>query len=213
MSGMGVVPAARGRGLARRMLQQLEIHLAGRAAQLRCLSEPRREAMYRHLGFTVQRRIATVAALGTGDATSLQMDGPPPSVDALSSCGWLAETWSRSLDDRRRVWVGRVPTGLPAVDATTAAGAGARAWLTWEGPALLVHGLEAGKDEAHGTRGPLSRAARALASLRAEIHPRTPVLVYGWPDDPDALALLTGQGWSVVQRGAVMTRAIATDGA
>ena len=211
MSGMGVVPMARGRGLARRMLARLEAHLAARAATLRCLSEPRREAMYRHLGFTVQRRIATLAASGTGDATSLQPDGPPPSAGAFAICGWLPETWSRSPDDRRRVWVEPVSEGELAVEVTSAGSARTRAWLTWEGPALLVHGLEVGEDGAAGPRGSLARAARALAALRAAVHPRTSLLVYGWPDDPDALAPLAGQGWTVLQRGAVMSRAVATD--
>ena len=52
----------------------------------------------------------------------------------------------------------------------------------------------------------IERGALILDQLRASVERDTPVLVYGWPDDPDALRSVEHRGWQVAQRACVMVR-------
>lgn len=184
MSGMGVVPRYRGRGLARRMLAHIQRTLPATHYRLRCLSEPHNRSMYTHLGFQASHHIATLLHFGAGDDTSLT---PPQEVrhahgEVISQ--WLDETWAHSPVESRRVW-------------ETEEG---RAYLTHEGCSLLVHRFELADSSE------LERGALILDQLRANVRRNTPVLVYGWPDDPDALRAVDRRGWQVAQRACVMVR-------
>ena len=84
-------------------------------------------------------------------------------------------------------------------------GVDARSWLGWQLPFQTedVHGnariLDIDTSE-------IERGALILDQLRASVERDTPVLVYGWPDDPDALRSVEHRGWQVAQRACVMVR-------
>jgi GNAT superfamily N-acetyltransferase len=184
MSGMGVVPLYRGRGLARRMLAHIQCTLPATHYELRCLSEPRNRNMYTHLGFRESHNIATLLHFGAGSDTALRdpNDASPGSGEVISQ--WLDETWTHSPAASKQVW--ETDDG--------------RAYLTQEGCSLLVHRFEL------ANTSEIERGALVLDGLRLSVKQGTPVLVYGWPDDPDALRSVDLRGWQVAQRACVMVR-------
>ncbi len=184
MSGMGVVPRYRGRGLARRMLAHIQGALPSTHDKLRCLSEPRNRSMYAHLGFQESHHIATLLHFGAGSNTALAdpLDARPGRGEIIAQ--WLDETWVHSPVESKRLW-------------ETEDG---RAYLTREGCSLLVHRFEL------ADTSEIERGALILDQLRASVERDTPVLVYGWPDDPDALRSVERRGWQVAQRACVMVR-------
>jgi hypothetical protein len=166
------------------MLAHIQRELPETHHKLRCLSEPNNRSMYTHLGFQESHHIATLLHFGAGENTSLAepQEARPRHGEVISQ--WLEETWTHSPFESKRLW--QTDDG--------------RAYLTREGRSLLVHRFEI------ADTSEIERGALLLEQLRACVQQDTPVLIYGWPDDPDALRSMDHRGWQVAQRACVMVR-------
>ena len=190
--GMGVVPLARGRGIARALVQRsIEVAQRHDVSRVRCLVEPKLEPFYAQFGFEPVARRRTLLARASG-----QRVVPGPSLRPWTDVGqrpvsfeWLQEAWD----------------GTPAHERHTLdlSSGSARAWVSRESGGWLVQRFAI----AGPSRG---RIAASLQELRQRLPAPDPVFLYG-TDEPygDAHGLTgssVGADWSVAQRFAVMER-------
>lgn len=188
-AGTGVVPDARGRGIATALLTAavrrsrdaglvgLELHADRRAA-----------AFYPRHGFVARHSTVTALRFGDGDGPppGARLDDRPstPSPGQIRWVHWSIEAWGGTPAEHRFV-----------VHIAGAAGA-VTAWLSREGRAWLVQSMVAPANV------PLSVAANAIAH---RIPSGDPLLLAARPDD-DATATLFDAGWTAAQRGVLFER-------
>lgn len=190
-SGTGVVPWARGRGLASRLLDAAAQRCRDAGLRrLQLLARAELVPFYRERGFASLR--ATVTALGFGEATHPRLVAAPPWRSPRAAererVAWLPEAWAGTEAHARHGCV------------TTEDDAALTAWISREGSAWLVQRLLAPPE--------LSLLAAADA-LRRCLPAGAPVLLPLLDaDDPPTRALLEA-GWAAAQRGALLERTLA----
>lgn len=192
-SGTGVVPAARGRAIASRLLDA--VARACRDAgyrRLQLLAEARLVPFYRRRGFDAGRPTVTALGFATGDGPGRGRDGFGPArpwrplePGEHTRVAWLPEAWAGTEAPARRSC------------AWNHAGTQVTAWISREGQAWLVQRLV--------SRGPATLATIA-AGLLARLPRASPVLLPLLPaDDPQTRALLDDR-FVAAQRGSLLER-------
>ncbi|MEX1367838.1 MAG: GNAT family N-acetyltransferase [Nannocystaceae bacterium] len=196
-SGTGVVPAARGRAIASRLLDAVAraCHDAG-YRRLQLLAEARLVPFYRRRGFDAGRPTVTALGFATGDVRGRDRDrevlGPalpwrPLEPGEHTRVAWLPEAWAGTEAHARRTC------------AWTDAGTQVTAWISREGQAWLVQRLV--------SRGPGTLATIA-AGLLDRLPRAAPVLLPLLPaDDPQTRALLDDR-FVAAQRGSLLERSL-----
>ena len=190
--GMGVLPAYRRRGVARRLVEHTLDLLAGEDVErLRCLVEPDLEPFYASLGFEPVGHRLTLVAQGQGP-TPIQADRARAWSDLGelgARCEWLEEAWE-----------GTPTTHRFTLDLERS---GARAWVSLERGGWLVQRLAT----------PAATTSAIVATL-SELLRRLPAgetaFLYGVPEPFVRAHGLVGSGrvapWSVAQRFVLMER-------
>ncbi len=195
-SGLGVLPAHRGRGLARALLTRAaEVLPPAGMRRLQMTSEPTQRAFYERLGFLAGPTQHTLQCIAHGPGLDLRAHPPRPwPLPGRQVAGWREGTWSRT----------------PSDDAATLSLAG-HAWahVSREGHALVVHRLCI-TDDTPSTIAAQTHAA--LDELRDRVARSTPLLLLGC----DAVSCVTASWlqtgpWQVVQTGVAMQLALGDD--
>ncbi|WP_146658517.1 GNAT family N-acetyltransferase [Enhygromyxa salina] len=186
-AGVGVVEAARGRGLGRALIDfASERARAAGFASIQFLAEPERLDWYLGQGFISVDAQLSLLGFGLG-----REQGEPPVTAAAGArlgpaplWSWFPEAWERTpANERAQVEVEH-----------------GRAWLTREGRAWLVHRAEL---SAAG-----SSVSELMLALRRRIDVTTPVVVYPCSADAAWLEALLASGFEVVQRSHVVRRSL-----
>lgn len=189
-AGLGLIPAARGRGHGPALLTgcAADLRAAGCAA-LRVLAEPARERWYARQGFRVRSRHVTLLAFGTGLSAPVPGAMRPwaPDPAAVEVCAWRPGAWERTPADAA---------------ATLDLAGGALAHVSREGAAILVHRL---------TTPPGADPCAAVTALLARIDRGVPVLFYGCDAVSSITASLEHLGLTAAQRFAVMDLSIGAE--
>lgn len=192
-AGLGLLPAARGAGLGRRLVDVARRHAA--AAGLRevhVLADTISRPFYAALGFADRVDARTLLAHAHGPpAAPLPPPRPwdPPRMRPVA--GWLREAWE-GTDDPLRTTLALALRGERH----------ALAHVSREGRAFLVQRLLLADDAAPGD------AALAADRLRVQLPAGAPVLLYGVADPP-LVDSLQRRGWSIAQASTVMAMATA----
>lgn len=195
-AGIGLVPAARGRGLGRAMVVgAAEVLARAGLAALRVLAEPAGEPFYAALGLRLLERRVTLLSEGTSDRTPAELLAaspprpwrPAPEAALAEACAWHPGAWARTPTHERAT------LELPLVEGA------AWAHVSREGRALLVHRL---------LLPARSDPRVVLRQLRAAIPRGAPLLLYGCDPVSSITAHALAEGFSPAQRFAAMELAI-----
>ncbi len=209
-AGVGLLAARRGLGWGASMIDfAAERARTAGLETLEFLAEPERLNWYERLGFTVVREELALLHHGTGghcprgDARSLAVATSDPQateIDARPEAdprwdgylwSWVPEHWRRTPPEERLLVEIPATAELPA----------ARAWLSSEGRAQLVHRLS------FDGRGDPQFVAPTVARLLSLFPAGVPVLLYPCPALPcEWLLSLLDAGWSVSQRSFVVMK-------
>jgi GNAT superfamily N-acetyltransferase len=187
-AGTAVVEAARGRGLGSALLRDAADRCRTRGfAALELWAEHDREGFYAKLGFTAVLRFDTLLAFARGDP-ELALPAAVPwaaPADLLELHGWLREAWERTPCDARASF--RCDEALSHVAREGRAFAIHRTALA---PALLA--------------AP-TRTAAWFDALLQRLPAPAPVVAIALDRVSSITAELREHGWSVAQRGTVMS--------
>lgn len=187
-AGTGVLARARGHGIASALLDAAaQATAASGRAHLELVAEAPTEAFYRARGFVVVRRLVTVLEFGRG---------APPGRRIAAASAHEDEDGATELDLGSALlpeaWHGTEATARHCIRT-----AGARARITDEGRAALVHGV--GADDRVSLDAALDEVLDALAPAR-------PALLAMLDEVSPITARLQSRGWSPVQRGTLLRR-------
>ncbi len=201
-AGTGVLPAAQGHGIGRRLLEAVaqRCRAAGhRRVQL--LAEPALVPFYRRHGFARVHDTLTVVAFGRGPT-----DGPPPWGSPTpwgpvppgqhQPVAWLPEAWAGTTASARHTVHWRVRGDVAANDQGHDT---ITAWISREGVAWLVQRLLIPRGR------PLPACAAALLD---RLPTAAPVLLPMLRADAPATAALLDAGWAAAQPGALLERTL-----
>lgn len=183
-SGTGVIPEARGHGLATRLLESVAERSTMTGLQrLELWAEAEVSPFYLARGFRLRHRMVTVVGFAHAHAEPrLQARAPatwrPRRADEHEPVAWLPEAWAGTEAAARHRCA--FTEGTHEVEA----------WLSREGAAWLVQRLL--------TRGSLPAAADGL---RRYLPPGAPVLLPWLPADAAATRALLEAGWAAAQHG------------
>lgn len=186
-SGTGVVPAARGRGLASALLDDAARRCRNAGLRrLELLARAELVPFYLERGFS--RRRSTVTVVGFGDADEAEPLAPPRSwrplrPDELEPIAWLPEAWEGTEATAR---------GMCELDSATA-------WLSREGTAWLVQRLVLREQWS---------PVDAIEALRRRMPRGAPLLLPMLPPDAAWTQALLDRGFAVAQRAALLERSL-----
>ncbi len=193
-AGTAVRPDVQGRGLGAALLREAAAAARARGCTaLELWAEHERVDFYARLGFTTLFAFDTLLAFATGDP-GLALPEPtswdPPDAPAtLELHAWLPEAWART----------------PAIERASFRDAEGLAHVAREGVAFVVQRTLLAAD----VIGSPVRATRWFDALLQRMPAPAPVVLVALDRVSSITAALREHGWSVAQRGAVMSLPLA----